>query len=63
MAKQKMNVKRYTKAEIISMTTEDFKVFQIAIASRAFRLLGMQWKEWIRWYEDPLMEELVFEWV
>ena len=51
-----------TKADLVSMPKTDFFVLQLALAAKAFRLLGIDYKSFVRVYEDKISGNLILEW-
>ena len=58
---EEFETKRFSKQEIIAMDLGTWRTFTMAIETKSYRLIGIPWKEWVRFYEDPQTSDLVFE--
>ena len=56
-----MERKVFTYRDLISMPKDQFYCFKLAMETKAYRLLGVPWKKWVRVHEDLLRREIVFE--
>lgn len=52
-----MKTKRITEMEIIT----GYRMILDCLQVRAFRLLGIGWTKWVRWWMDARTGDVVFE--
>lgn len=54
--------KVYTQAELSAMGAIEFAHLRFCLRWQTFRLLGIDWKEWVKVYWELPKEDLVIEW-
>ena len=62
-AKVDLLEKRITPFELVTMTKNEYKMFNRCMKPKAFRIMGMNWKKYIEYYIDPLTQDLVFRYI
>jgi hypothetical protein len=56
-----MRERRWTNLEIVAMPKDEFKIFRICLAAKAYRLLGINWNKHVCWFVDPITQDLVVQ--
>lgn len=49
----------FTKLEMVKMELNEFQCFEICLNARAFRLIGIHWKEWVT-VEQDINNNIIF---
>jgi hypothetical protein len=52
----------YTQEDLGKMDHEVYEHLMFAINTRFWHMLGIDWKTYIEYYQDPVTKEMVIEW-
>lgn len=63
MTKEEAKKKIYTYAELLSMSKREFDFLRLCLNSMTFRLLGIDYKKYVKVYTDFKTNDLVIEYV
>jgi len=53
-------IKRFYYSDIARMEPDVYETFKMAIENDCFRLIGVDYKENVKWYKDPKTNDIVF---
>jgi len=56
-----MTEKRFTTREMVEMNSDEFMVFLLSLDVRAYRLMGVPWKNWVSVEREPGSGDIVFQ--
>lgn len=58
-----MNRRIITEKDFLTMTSAEFEMWRICMRVKAYRLLGFDYKKWIRFSEDKMSRSILVEWI